>query len=152
MMELTTVHPGQARATFEPVELPDLQQAPERRDTEVRFVQTTGGRTGLPAPRRVKHPPFLHSARRRCGRRSRSPCAPTAPPTSRCSGEQNSRHWVYDAEGKVAAKVGLANFKDWYRGAFGKHTPWGAHAESQALVTVETCARAADVGHDHVGR
>ncbi len=48
------------------------------------------------------------------------------------------RHWVYDAEGKVAAKVGLANFKDWYRDAFGKHTPWGAH-ESQALVTaVET--------------
>jgi hypothetical protein len=48
------------------------------------------------------------------------------------------RHWVYDGEGKIAAKVGLANFKDWYRDAFGKHTPWGAH-DSEALVTaVET--------------
>ena len=48
------------------------------------------------------------------------------------------RHWVYDADGKIAAKVGLANFKDWYRDAFGKHTPWGAH-DSKALVTaVET--------------
>ena len=33
--------------------------ARDRSDTEVRFVQTTGGRTGLPAPRRVKHPPFV---------------------------------------------------------------------------------------------
>ena len=37
-----------------------------------------------------------------------------------------------------AAKVGLANFKEWYRDAFGKHTPWGAQ-DSEALVTaVET--------------
>ena len=48
------------------------------------------------------------------------------------------RHWIYDAEGKIAAKVGLADFKDWYRDAFGKHTPWGDH-DSVALVTaVET--------------
>jgi hypothetical protein len=48
------------------------------------------------------------------------------------------RHWVYDHDGKIAAKVGLANFKEWYRDAFGKHTPWGAQ-DSKALVTaVET--------------
>jgi hypothetical protein len=44
------------------------------------------------------------------------------------------RHWVYDAHGDVAAKVGLAQFKDWYRTAFGKYTPWGER-DSQALVT-----------------
>jgi CRP-like cAMP-binding protein len=34
--------------------------------------------------------------------------------------------------------VGLANFKEWYRDAFGKHTPWGDQ-DSKALVTaVET--------------
>ena len=47
------------RATFEPVPLPDIRHEPEVTETSVRFVQTTGGRTGLPAPRRVKHPPFV---------------------------------------------------------------------------------------------
>ena len=40
--------------------------------------------------------------------------------------------------GKLAAKAGLADFKDWWRHAFGKHTPWGDE-DSPALVTaVET--------------
>jgi hypothetical protein len=48
------------------------------------------------------------------------------------------RHWVYDQEHKLAAKVGLADFKQWYRRSFGRHTPWGA-TNSTALVTaVET--------------
>jgi len=48
------------------------------------------------------------------------------------------RHWIYDAEEKISAKVGLADFKDWYRDAFGKYTPWG-NRDSKALVTaVET--------------
>jgi hypothetical protein len=34
------------------------------------------------------------------------------------------RHWVYDSDGRLAAKAGLADFKEWYRHAFGKHTPW----------------------------
>ena len=39
---------------------------------------------------------------------------------------------------KLAAKAGLADFKDWYRHAFGEHTPWGDE-DSPALVTaVET--------------
>jgi hypothetical protein len=44
------------------------------------------------------------------------------------------RHWVYGNDGNVSAKVGLTNFKDWYRRSFGKHTPWGDE-DSPALVT-----------------
>jgi hypothetical protein len=139
LMGSTTVRLAKLRATFEPVALPDLQQEPQRTETEVTFVQTTGGRTGLPAPRRVKHPPFLQF---------RAPTVwTTLALTIRADGTTSfevlgaskfPRHWVYDAEQKIAAKVGLANFKDWYRDAFGKHTPWGEH-DSQALVTaVET--------------
>ena len=102
-------------------------------------MQTTGGRTGLPAPRRVKHPPFVQF---------RAPTVwTTLALTIRADGTSEfevlgaskfPRHWIYDADGKIAAKVGLANFKDWYRDAFGKHTPWGDH-DSKALVTaVET--------------
>ena len=43
-------------------------------------------------------------------------------------------HWIYDAEGRLASKSGLIDFKDWMRSAFGKHTPWGDE-ESPALVT-----------------
>lgn len=139
LMGSTTVRLAKLRATFEPVALPDLRQEPQRSDTEVRFVQTTGGRTGLPAPRRVKHPPFVQF---------RAPTVwTTLALTIRADGTSEfevlgaskfPRHWIYDADGKIAAKVGLANFKDWYRDAFGKHTPWGDH-DSKALVTaVET--------------
>jgi Cyclic nucleotide-binding domain len=139
LMGSTTVRLAKLRATFEPVALPDICRDPERTDTEVRFVQTTGGRTGLPAPRRVKHPPFVQF---------RAPTVwTTLALTIRADGTSDfevlgaskfPRHWVYDADGKIAAKVGLANFKDWYRDAFGKHTPWGEH-DSEALVTaVET--------------
>ncbi len=48
------------------------------------------------------------------------------------------RHWIYDADGELSHKSGLADFRDWYRKSFGKHSPWGDE-ESDALVTaVET--------------
>jgi len=139
LMGATTVHLAKLRATFQPFALPDLRPEPTRSDTEVTFVQTTGGRTGLPAPRRVKHPPFVQF---------RAPTVwTTLALTIRADGTSSfevrgaskfPRHWIYDHEGHIAAKVGLANFKEWYRDAFGKHTPWGDQ-ESQALVTeVET--------------
>ena len=48
------------------------------------------------------------------------------------------RHWVYGDDGRLTHKSGLADFKDWYRKSFGRHTPWG-DTDSKALVTaVET--------------
>ena len=45
---------------------------------------------------------------------------------------------MYDADGSASTKVGLANFKEWWRKSFGKHTPWGDE-DSPAFVTeVET--------------
>ncbi len=135
LMGHTTVSLAKLRATFQPVALPDIHQDPEITDDAVRFVQTTGGRTGLPAPRRVKHPPFVQF---------RAPTVWTtlaltifADGTSSfevLGASKFPRHWVFDNDGNIAAKVGLANFKDWYRDAFGKHTPWGDR-DSQALVT-----------------
>jgi hypothetical protein len=43
------------------------------------------------------------------------------------------RHWIYGPDGKLAAKTGLVDFKDWYRTAFGEHSPWGGE-DSPALV------------------
>ena len=135
LMGSTTVRLAKLRTTFEPVPLPDIRHEPEVSEAVARFVQTTGGRTGLPAPRRVKHPPFLQF---------KAPTVwTTLGLTIRADGTSEfevlgaskfPRHWIYDNDGKLAAKVGLANFKDWYRDAFGKHTPWGER-DSKALVT-----------------
>ncbi|MGO8685826.1 MAG: cyclic nucleotide-binding domain-containing protein [Candidatus Dormibacteria bacterium] len=139
MIGATTMRLGPASMTFAAAALPDLQRAPVVGDGWVRFEQTAGGRTGVPAPRRVKHPPFVQVS------------APLAWTTLRLTVHTDGRaehevagaspfprHWIYDSEGRVAAKSGLTDFKDWYARAFGKHTPWGG-AESPALVTeVET--------------
>jgi Cyclic nucleotide-binding domain len=135
LMGSTTVRLAKLRTTFEPVPLPDIRREPEIGDSEVRFVQTTGGRTGLPAPRRVNHPPFVQF---------RAPTVwTTLALTIRADGTSSfevvgaskfPRHWIFDGDGKLSAKVGLADFKDWYRDAFGKHTPWGDR-DSKALVT-----------------
>ncbi|MBW3546981.1 MAG: cyclic nucleotide-binding domain-containing protein [Actinobacteria bacterium] len=48
------------------------------------------------------------------------------------------RHWVYDDTGNLASKSGMIDFHQWYRRAFGKHSPWGDE-DSPALTTeVET--------------
>lgn len=50
LMGSTTVAVGALNKEFEAVGLPIIQQPPEVGDGWVRFVQTAGGRTGLPAP------------------------------------------------------------------------------------------------------
>ena len=57
------------------------------------------------------------------------------------------RHWIYDQDVRLTAKAGLADFKEWYRHAFGKHTPWGDQ-DSPALVTeVESALERELAGH-----
>ncbi len=139
VMGATTIAVGPARATFAAVALPDIQRPVEIIDGSARFVQTVGGRTALPAPRRVSMPPFVQFV---------PPTVwTTLALTIHTDGSSEHelvgaspfpRHWVYDDDHKLAAKAGLADFKEWSRRAFGRHTPWGDQ-ESAALVTeVET--------------
>ncbi len=121
------------------VPLPDKQAEPEVAPDRVRFLQTAGGRTGVPSPRTVARPPYIQYH------------APIAWSTlsltihfnGRIEGELVGaspfpRHWIYDDGGQLIAKTGLIDFKSWYRNAFGDSTPWG-DLDSPALVTeVET--------------
>ena len=138
VMGSTTVRLGK-QATFAAVGLPDLRRDPEVSDTSVRFVQTAGGRPAIPAPRRVNHPPYVQLK----GPTVWTTLALTigADGSSRfelAGASPFPRHWVYDAVGKVAQKAGLTNFKEWYRHAFGKHTPWGDEDSKVLVTTVET--------------
>ena len=135
----TTVGRGRASMTFPAVALPDLRSTPQVSSTSVRFVQTAGGRTSLPAPRRVRHPPYVQVE----APLAWTTLALTLHADGSSSGEMVGaspfpRHWLYDEQGNLVAKSGLIDFTTWYRDAFGRRTPWG-DTDSPALVTeVET--------------
>jgi len=135
LMGSTTVQLGGLHYRFQAVQLPDLQRDPERGEGWVRFVQTVGGRTGLPAPRRVRRRPFVQW---------QAPLVwTTLSLTLRADGSAQAamtgasrfpRHWVYDDKGVLSHKSGLTDFRDWYAKSFGRHSPWGDE-DSPALVT-----------------
>jgi hypothetical protein len=139
LMGSTSVKVGPVMRTFEAIGLPDIVQKPERGDGFVRFAQTAGGRTGVPAPRRVRRRPFVQwQAPLVWTTLSLTLHADGRTEGSLTGASRFPRHWIYDAEGRLSHKSGLADFKDWYRKSFGRHTPWG-DTDSAALVTaVET--------------
>jgi hypothetical protein len=135
----TTMRLGGKVATFAAVPLPDRQQEPVVSEDSVRFVQTTGGRTGVPMPRRVKYPPFVQvSAPLAWTTLSLTLYADGSSTHEVVGASAFPRHWIYDREGTLVLKTGVVDFKDWFAKAFGSHTPWGDE-DSPALVSeVET--------------
>ncbi len=138
LMGVTLVSIG-GPVAFAAIALPDIQFEPVVEDDRVRFRQTTGGRPAIPAPRHVNHPPYVQLK------------GPTVWTTldlminvdgsssfELVGASRFPRHWIYDNDGKLAGKAGLADFKDWYRHAFGKHTPWGGEDSQTIRTTVES--------------
>jgi hypothetical protein len=146
VMGSTTVRLGK-QATFAAVGFPEIRREPEISATSARFVQTAGGRPAIPAPRRVSHPPFVQL---------KGPTVwTTLAVTLNVDGSARfelagaspfPRHWIYDDAGKLAQKAGITDFKEWYRRAFGKHTPWGDE-DSKALVTTAETALERELSH-----
>jgi hypothetical protein len=134
LIGVTTLSVG-TNVAIAAVPLPDKQAEPEVGTDTVRFLQTAGGRTGVPAPRTVRRPPFVQY---------HAPIAwSTLSLTIGIDGTVRGellgaspfpRHWVYDTDGQLAAKTGVIDFKSWYKDAFGAHTPWG-DLDSPAFVT-----------------
>ena len=125
-------------------------RARDRPTPRSRFVQTTGGRTGLPAPRRVKHPPFVQF---------KAPTVwTTLALTIRADGTSDfevlgaskfPRHWVYDDDGQARGQgrarrlQGLVPRRVRQAHAVGR-------PDSKALVTaVETALERQLSTHDH---
>jgi hypothetical protein len=131
----TTIRMGGLRHTFQNALLPDLRRDPERGDGWVRFAQTTGGRTGMPAPRRVRHRPYCQwQAPLVWTTLSLTLHADGTVERAMTGASRFPRHWLYDADGRLTHKSGLTDFTNWMRVSFGRHTPWGDQ-DSEALVT-----------------
>ena len=149
---VSKVRLGSAERVFQAIALPDIQVEPEIVGDTVRFKQTAGGRTGMPAPRRVRRKPFVQIS---------APLAwTTLSLTIRADGTSSHevlgaspfpRHWIYDHEGKLVSKTGLIDFETWYREAFGEHTPWGDQ-DSPALVTEVESALERELSTKIMGR
>jgi len=139
MIGATTLRLGGRTATFQAIALPDIHPEPVVSPEAVTFVQTAGGRTGVPAPRRVRRAPFVQFAAPLAWTTLELTLHTDGSASHRLSGASPfPRHWVYDDDGKLSAKSGLIDFSTWYRRAFGKHSPWG-DLDSPALTTeVET--------------
>jgi hypothetical protein len=131
----TTLRLGSHRLRFVAYALPDLQRAERIGAEAVRFEQTAGGRTGVPSPRRVSHPPYVQFA---------APLAwSTVAVTLHADGRQQyelsgaspfPRHWLYSGDGALSHKTATVDYHTWSTSAFGRHTPWG-EVDSPTLVT-----------------
>jgi hypothetical protein len=135
----TTVRVGPLDATFQAIGMPELSYAPEIGNGLISWIQTVGGRTSVPLPRKISKPPFvrLHaplvwttlrltlyadgSARRELIGASPFP-----------------RHWVYDAAGDLALKAGVADWKHWLGQPSWAATPWGEEDSPVVAAAAET--------------
>jgi Cyclic nucleotide-binding domain len=147
----TTVRLGPTGMVFPGVPFPDLRPEPEVREDSVRFVQTVGGRTGVPMPRPVASRPYVRIA------------APTAWSTLALTiyadgsseyevvgASQFPRHWIYDQNGELVAKTGFIDYQTWFREAFVRNTPWGDE-ESPAIVTAVESALERELSRTIIG-
>ena len=135
----TTVRVGPAAMRFPAVQLPDIQAEPEIGATSARFVQTIGGRMGLPTPRPVRHKPFVQFWP--------SIAWTTLALTINTDGTSSHelvgaspfpRHWVYDNDGKLVSKSGVIDFQRWFNESYGDRTPWGEQDSPAVVSAVES--------------
>jgi hypothetical protein len=134
-MGATTMSLGVGSITIPAVEFPDIKAEPVITATSATFVQTTGGRTGAPLPRRINRPPYVRIV------------APTVwttlSLTIRADGSHDHqvtgastmpRHWIYDSQSDLVAKSGMIDFKGWAKEGKKDKTPWGDE-DSPAIIT-----------------
>jgi hypothetical protein len=135
-MSTTTAKVGPAEVTFRPVAFPLLQKDPKQvgRDA-VTFVQTAGGRPGIPAPRPVRRKPFFQLSGPSCWTTLALTLHADGTATHEVKGASTfPRHWIYDDKGQLVDKIGMIDFKEWYRESFGTRSPWGNY-DAPALAT-----------------
>ncbi|MEP6648291.1 MAG: cyclic nucleotide-binding domain-containing protein [Lapillicoccus sp.] len=143
LMGETTVRLARGGVTFAAVGLPVLRSAEIAGDGggggSVAFRQTAGGRTAIPLPRPVPHPPFvrwqaplvwttlvlkLHADGSSGGRMVGASAFP--------------RHWLYGTDGMVASKSAVTDETRWMRHSFGERTPWSDRDQEALVMEVES--------------
>jgi cyclic nucleotide-binding protein len=135
---LTRLNLGPKEVAVPAVAMPTLQNT-EVGDGWVRFTQTAGGRTGMPAPRSVRGKPYFQI--------NSAIAWTTLALTIHADGTSEHeligastfpRHWIYDKGGALVQKSGAIDFDKWYREAHEQNTPWGSEDSPAVVTAVET--------------
>jgi hypothetical protein len=135
----TRVKVGPKTLGFPGVEYPLLQQEPERGPDWVKFVQTAGGRMGLPAPRRVRGKPFFQIASASAWTTLQLIIYADGTAKHKLAGASPfPRHWIYDDGGKLVEKSGEIDFERWWRESFGPNMPWGGEDSPAVIAAAES--------------
>jgi hypothetical protein len=139
VMGSTTVRVAALGTTFAAVGMPELRPEPETGPGWVRFTQTCGGRTAIPAPRRISRPPYV---------RLRAPLVwTTLAITLYADGRSEvtlagaspfPRHWVYGPDGGLLLKAGMTDFAGWMSQPSQRSTPWGDEDSPVVVTAAET--------------
>jgi hypothetical protein len=125
-MGATTFALGRRAVVFPAVGYPDVRLEPEVGEEHVRFVQTAGGRIGVPVVRPTRTAPFVSI--------EAPPVWTTLALTLHADGRVERefvgasafpRHWVYDDLGQLVTKSGVLDFGDWVVEVRERGTPWG---------------------------
>jgi len=139
LIGVTRIKVGPKTIGFPAVEFPVIQPEPELGDGWVRFVQTAGGRMGLPAPRRVRGKPYFQIASASAWTTLQLIVYATGQAKGSLIGASPfPRHWLYDADGKLIKKSATVDFEQWYRESYGANTPWGSEDTPAFVTAVET--------------
>ncbi len=138
VMGSTTVRLGLLGATYAAVPMPELRGEPEIGNGWIRFTQTCGGRTAVPFPRTVAHPPFVRlqpplvwttlAITLHAGGRVETRLAGASP---------FPRHWVYGADDQLILKAGTTDWEAW-AGQRKTRTPWGDEDSPVVVTAAET--------------
>ena len=135
---LTRLKLGPKDIAVPAVAMPTLQDT-EVGEGWVRFTQTAGGRTGMPAPRSVRGKPYFQI--------NSAIAWTTLALTIRADGTSEyelvgastfPRHWIYDGDGALVQKSGVIDFDKWYREAHEQNTPWGSEDSAAVVTAVES--------------
>ena len=99
---------------------------PEVDGSSARFVQTVGGRMGLPTPRPVRHKTFVQFWLLIAWTTLALTLNADGSSSHELAGASPfPRHWIYDDEGHLVEKSGVVDFATWFNDIFGNRTPWG---------------------------
>jgi hypothetical protein len=139
LLGATTLRLGPQALTFAAVAMPDKRSATPLGDDAVRFEQTAGGRTGVPAPRHVVRPPYVQFY----APLAWSSLALTLYADGRREFELTGaspfpRHWVYDGDGRLHSKSATIDYHEWSTTAYGAMTPWGENDSPAVVHEVES--------------
>ena len=135
----THVKLGPKRLAFAGVKYPLIQTEPEQGPDWVKFVQSAGGRMGLPAPRRVRGKPFFQIASASAWTTLQLIIYADGTAKHKLAGASPfPRHWIYDDGGRLVEKSGAIDFEAWWRESFGPNMPWGGEDSPAVVAAAET--------------